>query len=337
MKEVILVDENGNVDPSTPILWDYNTVTGVSYFSVNDKPITIEGGTIRTIANQAPSDYTYYNRGISIQRSNTVIKNVTHLITGEGATGAPYNGFFNVSNCNNILIENCVLTGHKTYRQQDNTSVSMGSYEISCGNANKVTYKNVTQTNNINDSTYWGVMGSNFSKNLTYDGCVLSRFDAHQGVCNATIINSELGHMKIQAIGAGTLRIENTTVSGNTLVNLRNDYGSTWHGDVIIKNVRMKNTGAVTLIGGTWYNHNFGYTCYLPSNVTVEGVTLDTWAEVRVFANFNNNMVKPTVNNAPNKNIVVMPTSVTVKGVNYNVVISTNTSLFKNVSFKKES
>jgi hypothetical protein len=166
---------------------------------------------------------------------------------------------------------------------------------------------------------------------------VLSRFDAHQGVCNATIINSELGHMKIQAIGAGTLRIENTTVSGNTLVNLRNDYGSTWHGDVIIKNVRMKNTGAVTLINGAWYNHNFGYTCYLPSNVTVEGVTLDTWAEVRVFANFNNNMVKPTVNNAPNKNIVVMPTSVTVKGVNYNVVISTNTTLFKNVSFKKES
>ena len=79
-------------------------------------------------------------------------------------------------------------------------------------------------------------MGTNFCKNITLEGCSFSRFDAHQGVYNVTIKDSTLGHQCLNAIGMGTLLIEDTTLYGNYLIVLRDDYGSTWKGDVIIRN-----------------------------------------------------------------------------------------------------
>ena len=41
------------------------------------------------------------------------------------------------------------------------------------------------------------------------------------GVANATIRNSTLGHQGINAIGSGTFTVENSTIYGRNLVNLR--------------------------------------------------------------------------------------------------------------------
>ncbi len=112
----------------------------------------------------------------------------------------------------------------------------MGTYDLSANRALNVSFVNCTQTNDINDNTYWGILGSNFCKNLLYDHCTLSRFDAHQGVANATIRNSTLGHMGINAIGSGLLLVENSTIRGRSIVNLRPDYGSTWQGELVIRN-----------------------------------------------------------------------------------------------------
>ena len=112
-QELILVDADGNVDPSTPIMWDYDTVTSAVAYPTDDKPIRISGGTFITRANTAPRAYTYYARNILIRRSNVTVDGLTHLITDEGDTGAPYSGFLSISYCNNVLVENCVLTAHK--------------------------------------------------------------------------------------------------------------------------------------------------------------------------------------------------------------------------------
>src|SRR5690606_5936272 len=110
-------------------------------------------------------------------------------------------------------------------------------------------------TNDIDDRTYWGIIGSNYSKNLLYDNCVFSRFDAHQGAANATIRNSTLGHMGINAIGFGKFTVENSTIRGRTLINLRSDYGSTWEGEFIIRDCKFVPAGgresSATLIGGS--------------------------------------------------------------------------------------
>lgn len=126
-------------------------------------------------------------------------------MTGEGKTGAPYNGFLCIQRCAEADIKNCTFTGHKTYKTIGSAGipVNMGTYDISAGTAMNVTFYHCNQTNDITDKDYWGIFVSNYCKNLVYDGCVFSRFDAHMGVANATIKNSVLGHQGINLIGSG--------------------------------------------------------------------------------------------------------------------------------------
>jgi len=63
--------------------------------------------------------------------------------------------------------------------------------------------------------------------------------DTHQGVSGTyTIRGCTLGHAGLNAIGRGTLTVENSTLNGRSLISLRGDYGSTWEGTVIIRNSR---------------------------------------------------------------------------------------------------
>jgi hypothetical protein len=314
-------------------------LSSVAAYPTDDNPITITGGTFITIANQAPREYTYYARNIAIKRSNVTVDGLTHLIEGEGDTGAPYNGFISISYCNNTLVKNTILTGHKVYKLSSDASNSMGTYDISISNANNVTFKDCRQTNDIKDTKYWGIMGSNYCKNLTYDGCVFSRFDAHKGTHNATIINSEIGHQRLNIIGSGLLIVENTTVHANNLINLRNDYGSTWEGDIILKNVTLNNTNSTpTLINATWYDHDFGYTCYLPTNITIDGITLAKGNTFYVLPKLKDNIDKDTILGEENKNPIVLTKKVIIKSnpYSYNYYVSSNNILFGNVEVVKE-
>ena len=236
--DLFVVDGDGNVDMDAPIIWDFDQITEIKALPIDTATLHVNGGRFTTIANQAESRYTYYSRNIEIKRSNVVVDGLEHRISGEGDHGAPYRGFISIRDCANVTVQNTILTGHKTYRTIGSAGkpVSMGSYDISVNRAVNVSFVNISQTNDINDRTYWGIMASNYSKNLVYDNCTLSRFDAHMGVANATIRNSTLGHMGINAIGTGILTVENSKVYGRTFINLRTDYGSTWQGDIIIRN-----------------------------------------------------------------------------------------------------
>lgn len=153
----------------------------------------------------------------------------------------------------------------------------MGSYDFKATRAINISLIRVTQTNDIMDHAYWGIMGSNFCKNLLYDGCVLSRFDAHQGVANATIRNSTIGYVGIKLIGFGTALIENTTVQSDSLISLRGDYGSTWNGDIIVRNSTFIPTRrSVNIIkGSNDGQHDFGYTCYMAQKVVIDNLTIE--------------------------------------------------------------
>jgi len=301
--DIFIVDKDGNVDKDTPIIWDFDQITNISAVPIDETTLTISGGRFTTIANSAESKYTYYSRGIAIRRSNVLVEGLEHRITGEGDHGAPYGGFINVGDCSFVTVRNTILTGHKTYGTigAAGVPVSMGTYDISLGRALNVSFVNCSQTNDINDNTYWGILGSNYCKNLVYDSCTFSRFDAHMGVANATIRNSTLGHMGINAIGSGTFIVENSTIRGRSLINLRNDYGSTWRGEFIIRNCIFVPAGgkpiSASLIGGSNSGkHDFGYTCYMPERITIENLHIDDsnhpadYAGPAIFANFNPEM-----------------------------------------------
>ena len=298
--DIFLADRDGNVDMNAPIIWDFDRITHITAQPIDKSPLTITGGHFTTIANKAESKYTYYGRGIAIRRSNVIVDGLEHHIRGEGAHGAPYAGFINIGSCANVTVQNAVLTGHKTYRTIGSAGVpvSMGTYDISVTRALNVSFVNCSQTNDIKDNTYWGIMGSNYCKNLLFDRCTFSRFDAHQGVANATIRNSTLGHMGINAIGSGTFLVENTTVYGRTFINLRRDYGSTWRGNFVFNNCVFVPAGGkpvtASLIGGSYSGqHDFGYTCYMPERITINTLHIDdtqhpeNYPGPAIFANFN--------------------------------------------------
>ncbi|MEI6149197.1 MAG: hypothetical protein WCS01_08900, partial [bacterium] len=236
--DTFIADQDGRVDPNTPIIWDFDQITKITAQPMDPKHLTITGGRFTTKANAVESSYRYYSRGILIRRSNVVVDGVEHLITGEGDHGAPYGGFIQINACANVIVRNAILTGHKTYVKIGSAGkpVLMGTYDIFPDQALNVSFINCSQSNDIKDRTRWGIIGSNFCKNLLLDKCSFSRFDAHQGVANATIRNSTLGHAGLNAIGFGTLLVENCTLYGDSLISLRPDYGSTWQGDFIIKN-----------------------------------------------------------------------------------------------------
>ena len=311
--ENILVEANGDIDPTTPLTFNYPYLSTVSIRSLDETPITIEGGTFRTIANRLSYEfpempnyvmhdqYYYYSRNFNVIRSNVTMRNIKHYIEGEEDHGYPYSGFFSVSNCYNVLVEDCVVTGHRAYiedRDLDGDGIiqsnevdkgtTMGSYDLSVGTSINTTFRNIIQSNSITSNFYWGVMGSNYGRNIVYDGCYLSRFDAHCGVYNAKVLNSTIG-FAINITGDGDLYIENVTkLVGNSLVSMRSDYGSTWHGNVYIKNVRMEGYSSVSMaesnlkpsysefniFSGSWNDWEFGHDCYVPSYVEIDGFSV---------------------------------------------------------------
>lgn len=343
--DIFVVDQDGNVDMNAPIIWDFDEITDIKALPIDEKTLTIRGGNFTTIANQAESKYNYHSRNISIKRSNVVIDGLEHHVTGEGDHGAPYGGFISASDCAYVSVKNTTFTGHKTYRTIGSAGkpVSMGTYDISLRSSLNVSFINCQQTNDINDRTFWGLMGSNYCKNLLLDNCTFSRFDAHKGVANATVRNSTLGHMGINAIGSGTFLVENSTIRGRSLINLRSDYGSTWQGEFIIRNcVFVPNNGEpgrVNLINGSYSGqHNFGYTCYMPERITIKNLQIDDsnhdedYQGPAIFSNINPKM---TDESYVEKFPYVITKEVVLKNVTTEsgktIRISDNTFMFRNV------
>ena len=332
--DIVLVDENGSISPQTPLIWDFDSITAAMAYPVDTEILTVKGGRFTTLANNAASEYNYYARGILVRRSNTVIDGIYHDIKNEGKTGAPYSAFVSLSCCADVTVKNCTFTGHKKYSTTGSagTSVTMGTYDIGAATAVNARFINCNQTNDITDNDYWGIAGTNYCKNLLYDGCALSRFDAHQGVLNATVINSVLGHHGIKLIGSGTALIENTTVLSDSFIDLRSDYGSTWNGELVIRNCKFYPTGISSHIikAENSEDHDFGYTCHLPQRIEIDGFYVHRIGNNYLFTKVNSKHNSDSYNA---KYPVVPPQEITVKNFSSlffgKLFVSKNKSIFK--------
>ena len=316
--ELIIIDKNGNVDELTPVQWNYETITRIECYNVDDAPIVIKGEgddgkytKIETKYNNGPNAYTYYDRNIRIRRSNVTLSGIEHFFTSwtpydEGGKGSPYSGFTQVEYCNNVVVENMIFECPETYydvemypgKTTDPTGANMGSYEMNATCANNVLWRNCRQSNFFEpdgSKKFDGAMGTNFCKNLNFDKMFVCSFDAHCGVYNGTIKNSTVDHLNF--IGDGQIIIEDVTIYAgyastlNSVINLRTDYGSTWRGDLYIDGLifkvpesfktseRAKNA-PLHIISASHTNHFFGYTCYLPQNITIKNLLVEEIAPI---------------------------------------------------------
>lgn len=139
-REVIVVNEDGSIDPLSPVQFPWAGIYTIDKYYIDEEPLTITGGEFTTVQNILDSS-TYIQRGISIQRSNVLMDGVEHYVIGEekqftstsfyqiikkdkqgneiiaeegyhARLGAPYQGFFRLSYCMNVTLRNCVFTNH---------------------------------------------------------------------------------------------------------------------------------------------------------------------------------------------------------------------------------
>ncbi len=282
--DILLVDKDGNIDPTTPVTFEFEQITRVEIFRVDDAPITVKGGFFESLCAAAECSHTeadgcyrgktiggvkqyciknVYNsvrRGIRIERSNSTLLNIDHKMVDEPLDGSfPYYGFLLFYNANNVLAKDCNLTGHKTYVENKTNSnnetnwVSMGSYDFVVEYSNNIRLDGITQANgknDIGDSGYWGIMSSNGAKNLDFKNCVISRIDAHRGFWNMSIDNTKIGHT-FNVIGGGKLTVKNTERRvGQSFIRLRDDYGATFEGDLYIENCLLDGITAYDTVNG---------------------------------------------------------------------------------------
>lgn len=168
--ELILIDAEGNVDPSTPFLFDYAVVTSVKVHRLDVEPLTVKNGTFTTWASQEnrakfdengnfiSAPVAYILRGITVNRPGTVVEDVKHYVEKElpwsneeranHYYGHPYNGFFCPTNTNDVLLKDCVLTGRRAYDQS--------SYDL--------------KANYVSNLRLVGCIQSNFYLKLNDDG-----------------------------------------------------------------------------------------------------------------------------------------------------------------------
>ncbi len=170
MIDIVLLDKDGNIDPDTHFMWDYHDVTHITIRRVDDEPIIVQNAEFTTRASQfncifvnkngQKDDYApYLNRGLSVGRSNTTIRNIKHYVTDEiqwkdyvnedntiKFVGSTYRGFYRTGGCTDVTYENCVMTGRRCYLRPNGGGTG-GTYDLTCGKANRVTFKNCTQSN----------------------------------------------------------------------------------------------------------------------------------------------------------------------------------------------
>ncbi len=389
MQDLVVVDKNGNIDPTTKLIFDYTNLSQVKVYRTDIPELVIEGGNVTTLASRVnayavtsttysgKTVYTvsgsgsYQARGLNIQRSNTIVKDMKHKVVGEftiseqngtvyatsnGVTyysvapqaTAPSNGFYAAGQGNNITFYNCEMQGRRNYGLN-------GTYEISGSTTNNLTFEKCIQTNFYVDKTTgepstrsdansklsmaggtcWGAMGSNFCKNMNYIDSVISRYDAHQGLYNGKIIGSTINDIEI--VGNGTMIIEDTDIykfggsdsgpgAGNSLVYLRDDYASTWNGQIIFKDVRaffnetetnkLKDGNAQTAYSPAIYYHSYqnwyyGYESHFP-NTTLDNVTFHS--QLVDHSNYVNNKNESTLLSAAEMGSVYLVGTGSFKG-----------------------
>jgi hypothetical protein len=279
-KEVFILRRDGSIDGA--IDWDYDVVTRAEAQPIDVDPLILRGGIFTNIANRMNQDKepSYWARNILINRSKTVVDGVTQHVTGETDSGHPYRGFLSASKCANVIFRNCVIDGRKVYQKIGSAgkTVSMGTYGYHADLVVDFRMINCRMGNDIQDRSRWGVVATNFMKNFLVEDCILSRVDVHMGVSGAYIIRrSTLGHAGLNAIGKGRLLIEDSTLHGRNLISFRSDYGSTWEGEILIRNSRWNPPAGDPVMFGMQNDgmHDFGYPCFMPRLIRIDGLSVD--------------------------------------------------------------
>ena len=312
LSEMILVDSDGNVDPSTPIQYDYDTVTSIVTYSIDDTPIRVGNAKIETRVYQPrrykpdyENYYCYYSRGVNISRSNTTLYGIDHTVVGEDMTvsidrdgdgiidmygadksyGVPYVGCFYFEYCYNSRIIDSVIQGHQAYSffqgathdSPGDKRNEMGSYVMNAHNAINLGIVNVRQRENPDT-------GELITNKTMYHGVMASVFCRNMLVDNCYFdrFDSHCG-LHSATIRNSTIGFGIHVIGGGTL-RIENTVRLTGLGFISLRNdynsifdgdIIVRGCTAVDLsdfIYGTWREFYNGLDTVMTRSIDIDGL-----------------------------------------------------------------
>jgi hypothetical protein len=273
---------------------------------------------------------------------------------GVGLSGTQGTYDFGAICVNKIRLEGCIQSNfYLTINEDGTTSPAFDlTYDngvpIVTPNDNKAVFS--MSDNPASGRICWGIGGTNFCKNMEYINSVLSRFDAHQGLLNGKAVGTTINFFAM--VGKGDFLIEDCTwiapddgKANNSMIYLRDDYGSPWEGTITVKDtiiVNHKTDSKVSdfgLVFHAYQNWYYGYTCHFP-NLIFDNITMANMADgdkVNLLypgCTVINNDIHLDTYNTKNENPVMPPEFITVKNNahNYKIYVPDN-NFFKETDF----
>ncbi len=161
-EEIVIIDAEGNIDPSTPFLIDYEKVTKVRVQNLEDvEPITIKNATVTTLATKV---YKAGNitRNFVINRPYTTIEGIKHKIEGE------YDGANVGMNDRPWETRTPLIKDEKLGYWVPAEGYTANRTTIFDSNGNKYTGSDVVLMSGV---TYTGIITVSFSESVTVKDC----------------------------------------------------------------------------------------------------------------------------------------------------------------------
>lgn len=269
-KDFAYIDKNGKL--LNKPMFNFNNITSITAYPV-DKPINIKGGTVDFVGGTNKDEYCL--SFMTVQRSNTTIDGFNFVKTDDVHSTSPITGSIYVSKCFNINIKNVSSFSRKYY--------SSGTYIFNANTVENLTFEGI-YTNKKSDE--WSSHTSNYIKNMVINNSEMDRIDTHFMVQDITVKNTTLNNKGVAVNGQGKLIIENCNFKNtSSILDIRGDYGSSWDGDIIMRNINILNPTSVTIlkpdIDPKYTQNDFGFNpVYYGNNILLENINVDNMSNI---------------------------------------------------------
>ena len=266
-----VIDDQGYL--KNDVVWDFETITGGKVLPIDPKYINVVFG--KWVYNNNLEDDISVQRNIHIRRSRVKLS-VGEEITRPVAPLAHFEGLIATTLAYDVEIYDTTLEVKPA--RLNSAGVRTGTYGLQVADTISLTFRNVRSKAIPDTFDGWSIMGGNRLKDFRMIDCDMNNVDSHQGSHNISIKNSTIGSRGIHLTGTGRLHIEDVTIAGaQDVVSLRQDYGASWEGSIVIKNVTHKpKSGSLPHVvsGDPVHVSDFGYDCYFGTDITIDGYTV---------------------------------------------------------------
>ena len=266
-----VIDDKGYL--KNDVIWDFETITSGRVYPIDPTYITVVFG--KWVYNNILEGDVVVQRNIRVQRSRVKLS-VGEEITRPVAARAHFEGVIATILAYDVEIFDTLL--EEKPARLNSAGVRTGTYGLQNSDTISLTFRNVRSKDIPDTYDGWSIMGGNRLKDFRMIDCDMNNVDSHQGTHNITIKNSTIGSRGLQLTGTGRLHIEDVTIMGaRDVVSLRQDYGSTWEGPIVIKNVTHKpksGSNPHVIFGDPVYVTDFGHGCYFGTDITIDGYTV---------------------------------------------------------------